>query len=162
MSFPVAAFFAADASEVPAGHYYLMTGNWYLSVDANQGQGGSMSAVQLTGDRTGVFHPSPSGVATFIGGDWKIEARVEGIDQTVDNSDGNWNAALLLGDTVYIYAQYGQREWFFDLDGAKTNGNGLSHSRRRFQNWQGWLVGPNGLDVGDGPLFKVQSIAEVG
>jgi len=161
MSFPVEAFFVAHANEVPTGNFYLKNGDWFISVDANQGHPGQNSAVQLTGELTGLFFPHPAGVGTYIAGGWRIEARVSGIDQTVDHQDGNWNAALVLGDRPYLYAQYGQGDRFFDLNGMLSDGGGLSDMRRRFQKWSGWLVGPDGKTLGDEPVFSVQSIARV-
>lgn len=161
MIFPAEAFFAAEAREVPAGHFYLKDGNWFISVDANQGQGGYMSAVQLTGDLVGLFLPNPVGVSTYIGGGWTVEARIEWISETVDGQRGNWNAALVLGDKPYLYAQYGQGDRFFGLDGIQSNGSGLSDSRRRFTQWSGWMVGPDGDDIGDQPLFEVVSVPRI-
>lgn len=159
MSYPVAAFAVADAGEVPAGRYYVNNGEWFLSVDANQGHPGGMSAVCLTGELTGVFFPNPQGVATYISRAWNAEIRVNSILDTVDKQDGPWNGSLLMGTFPTIYAQHGEGQRLITLDGQLSNGNGIAASRRRFLSWEVWLVDLEGRKESDTPLFSVKAIA---
>ncbi|HEL2957109.1 TPA: hypothetical protein UL931_000306 [Stenotrophomonas maltophilia] len=155
------AFFVAEASEVPAGRFYINDGQWFMSVDANQGQGGSLSAICLTGEHTGVFSPRENGTVTYVGGDFQVEVRVAGIEATVDRQEGNWNASIIIGDSFVIYAQHGEGDAIYTLDGFRSKGEGLSGCRRRFTAWSAWLVRPDGRQVGDEPLFSVVSIPKV-
>lgn len=161
MSYPVAAFAVADASEVPAGHYYVNDGQWFFSVDANQGQPGGMSAVCLTGEKTGLFVPNPQGSVTYINRVWNTEVRVKDVHQTVDGQAGPWNGALMLGTFPSIFAQHGQRDRIFTLDGMLSNGQGLAANRRRFLSWEVWLVDLEGAKVSDSALFSVHAIAKI-
>ncbi|WP_329766105.1 hypothetical protein [Stenotrophomonas geniculata] len=161
MSFPVTAFFVAEASEVPAGRFYINNGQWFMSVDANQGQGGYLSAICLTGDRTGVFYPRDQGYVTYIGGDFTVDIRVSGIENTVDRDGGNWNGSIILGESFSIYVQHGNGDATFSLDGVRTRGEGISGCRRRFTEWSAWLIRPDGRQIGDEPLFNVVSIPKV-
>ncbi|UQY95827.1 hypothetical protein LZ605_22760 (plasmid) [Stenotrophomonas maltophilia] len=161
MSFPVTAFFVAEASEVPAGRFYRNNGQWFMSVDANQGQGGGLSAICLTGDQTGVFSPRENGTVTYVGGEFQVEIRVAGIDATVDRQEGYWNASIIIGEEFAIYAQRGNGDAVISLDGKMSRGNGLSGCRRRFTAWSAWLIRPDGRQIGEEPLFSVVSIPKV-
>ncbi|WP_455948144.1 hypothetical protein [Lelliottia jeotgali] len=161
MSYPVTAFFVADAPEVPAGRFYIQNGQWFMSVDANQGHGGALSAICLTGEHTGVFFPRNEGPVTYVGGDYKVEIRVAGIEATVDRDQGDWNASIIIGDSFAIYAQHGNSDAVFDLCGVRTRGDSISGCRRRFTAWSAWLVGADGRQIGDEPLFSVVSIPKV-
>ena len=161
MSFPVTAFFVAEASDVPAGRFYRNNGQWFMSVDANHGQGGSLSAICLTGEHTGVFFPRDRGTVTYVGGDYQVEIRVAGIEATVDRQEGNWNASIIIGDSFAIYAQHGNGDSVFSLDGVWSKGEGLSGCRRRFTAWSAWLIRPDGRQIGEEPLFSVVSIPKV-
>lgn len=158
MSFPVAAICVADASAVPTGQYYLFNGHWFISVDASQGRS-SQSAICLSGEATGRFAPSPSGEVIYIGGGFRVVPRVNSIEESVVGQDHAWFGSLLVGVVPQIYTEQGRRPRFFSIDGFERNGDGISSSRRRFVEWAGWLVDPDGKDVQEKPLFTVTAVA---
>ncbi|WP_406235734.1 hypothetical protein ACI703_07985 [Isoptericola jiangsuensis] len=159
MSYPIAAFAVAEAGEVPAGRYYVGNDQWFLSVDANQGQPGGMSAVCLTGESTGTFIPNPQGTVTYISRAWGVEIRVKNFHETVDHQDGPLQGALMMGTFPTIYARHGHGYRLITLDGQLSNGQGIAASRRRFLAWDVWLVDLDGKREADAPLFSVQAVA---
>ena len=156
MSFPARGLFAADASQIPAGTFYTTGGVWYLSVDANQGNPGGMSAVVLTGQGKGGFVPQPYGTATFIGGDYFVDVRVPAIDATA-STDAPWLPALFLGSELTIFSKWLGNERLFTLAGRATQGVEVAPDRRRFVKWEGWLSHKDGRTIGDLPLFTVEA-----
>ncbi|WP_125428154.1 hypothetical protein [Stenotrophomonas maltophilia] len=158
MNFPVAAICVADASAVPTGHYYFLNGNWFISVDASQGLS-PQSAICLSGDATGLFAPSPAGEAFYIGADFKVVARVKSLEASVTGPKNPWFGSLILGVVPHIYTEQRGRPRFFSIDGFERNGEGIADSRRRFTEWEAWLVDSNGNDVQQQPLFVVVSPA---
>lgn len=158
MSFPVAAICVADASAVPTGHYFFLNGNWFISVDASQGRG-SQSAICLSGDATGLFAPSPAGEAIYIGGGFKVVPRVKSIEASVTGPKNPWFGSLILGVMPHIYTEQRGLPRVFSIDGFERDGEGLADSRRRFVEWEAWLVDSNGKDVQQQPLFVVASPA---
>ena len=159
MSFPVAAICVADASAVPTGHYYVLDGRWHLSVDASQGRS-SQSAICLSGDAAGLFIPSPAGEVIYIGGGLRVVARVKNVEASVSGQDQPWFGAIVLGVIPQIYTEQRRRPRFFSIDGFERDGDGLSDSRRRFVEWEGWLVDSDGKDLQHGPLFTVRATTQ--
>jgi len=156
MNFPARAVFAADASQIPAGTFYTTGGIWYLSVDANKGNSGGMSAIVLTGQGKGGFIPQPSGTATYIGGDYLVDVRVPAIDATASN-DAPWLPALFLGSELVIFSKFLGSDRLFTLAGKETQGAEVAYDRRRFVKWEGWFSHKDGRTIGDKPLFTVEA-----
>jgi len=156
MSIPAKALFAADASQIPAGAFYTAGGTWYLSVDANQGNHGGMSAVVLTGQGKGGFVPQSYGTGTYIGGDYFVDIRVDNLEATA-SADAPWLPALLLGSELTIFARQFGADRLFTLAGMASQGAGVAYDRRRFVRWEGWLCHNDGRTIGEAPLFTVEA-----
>lgn len=156
MSIPVRALYAADASQIPAGCFFTTGDQWYLSVNANNGNAGNSSAIVLTGEGAGGFLSNPYGVATYIGGDYSVDIRAEGIDATIAG-DGPWIPALLLGTKLTIFCKQFGSDRIFTIDGESSQGAEVAYDRRRFAHWQGWLVDKHGRTIGEEPLFTVEA-----
>lgn len=157
MSIPVRALFAVDASQVPAGSFFTAGGVWYFAVNANNGQGGATSAIVLTGEGAGGFIPNAGGTATYIGGDYCVDVRVDGAGGAV-TGDAPWLPAILLGTTHTIFCKQFGADRLFTLDGHASQGAEVAYDRRRFVKWEGWLVDKAGRTLGDEPLFTVEAL----
>lgn len=160
MPFPISALFAANAQDVPPGHFYLKDGQWYLAVTGQRQADGS-SAVCLTGDATGLLQHLPDGSSLYIGGAFTLEPHVANLADSVATEDAHWNGALLLGTRPNLYAQYGNDDRLFTLDGEPSRGEGVSANRRRFLSWEAWLKDERNQVVGDQPLFTVNAVGKI-
>lgn len=156
MSIPVRALFAVDALQVPTGSFFMAGGVWYFAVNANNGQVGATSAIVLTGEGAGGFIPNAGGTATYIGGDYSVEVRVDGAGGAV-TGDAPWLPAILLGTTHTIFCKQFGSDRLFTLDGHASQGAEVAYDRRRFVKWEGWLVDKAGRTLGDEPLFTVEA-----
>ncbi len=160
MPYPISALFAATAQDVPPGHFYLKEGQWYLAVTGQRQAEGS-SAVCLTGDATGWLQHLPDGSALYVGGAFSVEPHVADLSGSVAAEDAHWNGALLLGTRPNLYAQFGNGDRLFTLDGEASRGEGVSASRRRFLSWEAWLKDERNQIVGNQPLFTVNAIGKI-
>ncbi|GAB3054139.1 hypothetical protein GCM10027214_16790 [Stenotrophomonas tumulicola] len=156
MSIPVHALFAADASQVPAGCFFTTGDEWYLSVNANNGNEGGSSAILLTGEGAGGFVSNPYGTATYISGDYSVDLRADSVAGVV-TGDGPWIPTLMLGSRLTIFCKQFGSDRLFTIDGQPSEGGGVAYDRRRFTKWQGWMVDKHGRTMGNEPLFTVEA-----
>lgn len=95
-------------------------------------------------------------MATYIGGDYFVDVRVDGIGGAA-TGDAPWLAAILLGTKQTIFCKQWNSDRLFTLDGKASGGAEVAHDRRRFVKWEGWLVDKAGRTLGDDPLFSVEA-----
>lgn len=158
MAIPVDALIVIDASEIPAGNFFLLDGKWFLSVKSTNVASTKTCSVQLTGGTAGAFAGLSSGEATYFSNGYRIEARVEGLDGTVSGNAEPWYATLILGSKPVIMCATETGPRFYYLDGSRTDGSGNADNSPRFKEWSGWLIGPDGNPVGTEPVFKVSAV----
>jgi len=158
MAIPVDALIVIDASEIPAGNFFLLDGKWFLSVKSSNQASAKTCSVQLTGGTAGAFAGQSYGDATYFGNGYRIEARVEGMGDAVSGNSEPWDASIILGSKPVILCRAQTALLFYDLAGNAATGEECSGDRRRFKNWSGWLIGPDGNAVGTEPVFEVTAV----
>ncbi len=158
MEIPVKALFAVEAERVPAGHFFIQSGIWFLAVKSQNENATYSCAVQLTGGAVGAFAGKLGGTVTYVGGEYRIEVRIPGITEHLADSDEKWPASIVLGERAFVVARTQSGDRFYDLDGNLLVEDVLAYDRRRFVNWEGWLTHPDGRVIGDNPLFEVACV----